>query len=232
MPELLHLSGEEIKHNYISALKDTVLLRDIIQRYKVKDPRLLEDIFVYLVNNASNLMSVRNIVNYFKSRGRSTSYDTLAAYMGYIEDAFLIHKAERYNIRGKDTIAGNCKYYINDLCFSNYLYPGFGYGVGYKLENLVYLDLLRAGFTVYVGTIKDKEVDFIAMKKDRILYVQSTYLLVDEQTVEREYTPLEAIDDNYEKWVVSLDDINFPLRAGIRHIQAWHLEAEITKLYS
>lgn len=223
MPELFQLPQQEVKRNYISALKDTVLLRDIIQRYSIKDTRLLEDVFVFLVNNASNLVSIGNIVNYFKSKGRKTSYDTVSAYISYIEEAFLVHKAERYNIKGKDTIAGNCKYYINDLCFSNYLYSGFGYGVGYKLENLVYLDLLRAGFDVYTGNIKEKEVDFVAIKGDRVLYVQSTYLLVDEHTIEREYSALEMIDDNYEKLVVSLDDITLPLRAGIKHVQAWRL---------
>lgn len=227
MPELFQLSQQEVKRNYISALKDTVLLRDIIQRYSIKDARLLEDVFVFLVNNASNLISVRNVVNYFKSKGRNTSYDTVAVYISYIEEAFLVHKAERYNIKGKDTIAGNCKYYINDLCFSNYLYQGFGYGVGYKLENLIYLDLLRGGFDIYTGNIKDKEVDFVAMKGDRIIYVQSTYMLIDEQTVEREYAALEAIDDNYEKLVVSLDDIGLPLRAGIKHVQAWNFAEAI-----
>ncbi len=88
---------------------------------------------------------------------------------------------------------------MNDLSFKNYLYAGFGYGAGYLLENLVYLDLLRHGYEVYVGSIKDKEVDFVAIKNDRIIYVQATYMLVDEQTIEREYAPLECIADNYEK---------------------------------
>lgn len=106
--------------------------------------------------------------------------DTVSNYIGYIEDTFLIHKAERYDIRGKDTISGNCKYYINDLSFKNYLYPGFAYGTGYN-----------------------------------------------EQTIRREYASLEAIPDNYEKYVVSLDDISFPLNQGIKHIQAWKLVNEI-----
>lgn len=223
MPELFMLSEQELKRNYISAVKDTVLLRDIIQRYNIKDARLLEDIFVYLVNNASNLLSVRNISNYFKSSGRKTSYDTVSAYIGYIEDAYLAHRVERYNIRGKETIAGNCKYYINDLSFNNYLYQGFGYGAGYLLENIVYLELARQGFDVYVGSIKGKEVDFVAIKGDRIVYVQSTYMLIDKETIEREYSALEAIDDSYEKIVVSLDDIALPARKGIKHVQAWNL---------
>lgn len=166
-------------------------------------------------------MSIRNISNYFKSSGRKTSYDTVAAYIGYIEDTYLVHRVERYNIKGKETIAGNCKYYINDLSSSNYLYQGFGYGAGYLLENVVFLELVRHGFKVYVGSVKEKEVDFVALKGDRVIYVQTTYMLIDEQTVEREYSALEAIDDSYEKLVVSLDDITLPVQKGIKHIQAW-----------
>lgn len=227
LPELIHLPLPEIRRNYVLALKDTVLLRDIIQRYNIKEARLLEDIFVYIVNNASNLLSIGNITNYFKSRGRKTSYDTVAAYIRFIEQTYLIHRAERYNIRGKEIIAGNSKYYMNDLSFSNYLYRGFAYRVGYKLENLVYLDLLREGYDVYVGSIRDKEVDFVAVKGDRTIYLQSTYLLVDKETIEREYSALEAIGDHYEKIVVSLDDVLLPSKEGIRHLQAWNLTSAI-----
>ena len=227
LPELFMLSTEESKKYYISAIKDTVLLRDIIQRHNVKDPKLLEDVFVYLVNNASSLVSITNIINFFKSNNRKTTYDTVSNYIGFIENTFLIHKSERYDIKGKDTISGVCKYYINDLSFKNYLYPGFGYGIGYKLENMVYLELRRAGYEVYVGTMRNKEVDFVAKKGDRTIYLQSTFSLADEQTSAREYAPLEAIADNYEKWVVSLDDFALPSNNGIRHIQAWHLNNQI-----
>lgn len=222
-PELQNLSGKEVKRNYVSALKDTVFLKDIIRRYTIKDVRLLEDLFAYLVNNASNLLSIHNIANYFKSKGRKTSYETVATYIGYIEEVFLAHRAERYNIKGKEIISGTYKYYMNDLAFKNYLYSGMGYGIGYLLENLVYLELVRAGYEVYVGSIKDKEVDFVAMKEDRVIYIQSTYILTDEQTISREYAPLESISDNYEKVVVSLDELALPLREGIRHVQAWRL---------
>ena len=221
LPELFNLQNDEIKRNYVSAIKDTVFLRDIIQRYSIKEPKLLEDIFVFLVNNASNLVSITNVVNYFKNLGRKTTYDTVSAYIGYMEDSFLVHKSERYDIRGKDTISGNAKYYINDLAYKNYLYTGFGYGVGYKLENLVYLKLKRAGFKVYTGVFRDKEVDFVALKDDKVLYVQATYLMLDESTIEREYAPLELVSDNYEKIVVSLDDMQFPQRNGIKHEQIW-----------
>jgi len=222
LPELFSLHSDEIKRNYVSALKDTVILRDIIQRYNVKEPKILEDIFIFLVNNSANLVSITNIVNYFKSLGRKTTYDTVSTYINYMEDAFLIHKSERYDIRGKDTISGNVKYYINDLAYKNYLYSGFGSGIGYKLENLVYLHLRQRGYKVYTGVFRDKEVDFVALKDDRTLYVQSTYLLIDDKTIEREYSPLEAIADNYEKVVVSLDDIRFPQKKGIKHEQIWN----------
>lgn len=229
-PELLHFHATDVKRNYVSALRDTVLLKDVISRYTIRDVRLLEDLFSYLVNNASNLLSITNIANFFRSKGRKTTYDTVAAYLGYIEETYLVHRAMRYNIKGKETIAGTYKYYMNDLSFKNYLYGGLGYGTGFLLENLVYLELLRSGYDVYVGTFKDKEVDFVATKNDRTIYIQSTYMLIDEQTISREYAPLEIIADNYEKWVVSLDDLCLPSRSGIRHIRAWELSKELVKM--
>ena len=224
LPELFMLQKQELKRNYISAIKDTVLLKDIIQRNNIRDPKLLEDIFVFLVNNASNLISISSIVKYFKGQGRRVSYDAISNYIGYIEDTFLIHRCDRYDIKGKDTLSGNAKFYMNDLAYKNYLYPGFGYGFGYLVENLIYLELCRAGFDVYVGVLRNKEVDFVAKKADRVIYIQSTYLLSDESTVEREYSALESIGDNFEKIVVSLDDATLPLRGGIRHLQAWNLK--------
>jgi len=223
LPELFVLPNEETKRHYVASVKDTVLLRDVIQRHAIKDPKLLEEIFIYLVNNAANLLSVNNVTNYLKSKGRKTTYDTIANYIGYIEDTFLLHKAERFDIKGKDTIAGNVKYYCNDLAYKNYLYAGFGYGIGYQLENLIYLELRRLGYEVYVGVMPGKEVDFVATKADQKLYVQSAYLLIDEATIKREYTSLEAIKDNYPKIVVSLDDLILPQTNGIIHLQAWKL---------
>ena len=141
----------------------------------------------------------------------------------------MIHRAERYNIKGKDTISGNCKYYLNDLSYRNYLYPGYGYGLGYLLENAVYLSLRRAGFRVYVGTIKNTEVDFVAIKGDKKLYLQVALQLTGEQTFEREYRSLKLIKDNFEKYVVSLDDYKIPTNEGIDHIAAWDLDEILIK---
>jgi predicted AAA+ superfamily ATPase len=120
-------------------------------------------------------------------------------------------------------LSGNAKFYINDLAYKNYLYPGYGYGYGYLVENLVYLELCRAGYDVYVGALRNKEVDFVAKKADVVLYLQSAYMLTDEVTIDREYSALEAIDDNFEKVVISLDEISMPLKRGIKHLQAWNL---------
>ncbi|TAE18046.1 MAG: ATP-binding protein [Bacteroidetes bacterium] len=230
LPELFALPNEETKRQYVSSVKDTVLLRDIIQKNAIKDPKLLEDVFVYLVNNASNLLSVNNITNYMKSKGRKTSFDTISNYVGFIEDTFLVHKAHRYDIKEKDTVAGNAKYYANDLAYKNYLYSGFGYGMGYLLENLVYLCLCRADFEVYVGVLPDKEIDFVAKKADTVLYVQCAYSLQEESTLEREFSALEAVPDHYTKLVVSMDDFILPSRNGILHTQAWQLEAFLKQI--
>lgn len=227
LPGLHFLPNEETKRHYVSAVKDTVLLRDIIQRNAIKEPKLLEDLFIYLINTSSNLMSLSNITNYFNSKGRKTSYDTVANYIGYIEDTFLVHKTDRYDIRGKDTVAGNAKYYCNDLAYKNYLFSGFTHGLGYFLENLIYLELRRFGYQVYVGVLPNKEVDFVAMKADRVIYIQSVYLMTDESTVKREYSALLAIHDHYEKFVVSMDDITFQINNGIKHIQAWNLHKHL-----
>ncbi|NLD94605.1 MAG: ATP-binding protein [Fibrobacter sp.] len=224
LPELFNLPNEEMKRNYVSSIKNTVMLRDIVGRYKVKDVKLLDDLFVYLINTSSNLISITNIINFFASKKRKTNYETLSSYINYLENSFLVHRAERYNIKGKDTISGNCKYYLNDLSYPNYLYAGYGYGIGYLLENAIYLSLRRAGYQVYVGTIKDTEVDFVAIKGERKIYLQVTLQLTEEQTIEREYRSLKLIDDNFDKFVVSMDDYIIPTNEGVEHISAWKLD--------
>jgi hypothetical protein len=223
LPELYKLQDEELRRYYVRSLKDTIMLRDIVTRNKVRDVSLLEDLFVYTINNASNLMSITSIVDYMKHQGRKVSYDTAVTYLGYIEDAFLVYHINRYNIRGKATIGGNAKYYANDLAFRNYLYRGFGYGEGYLLENAVYMELRQQGYDCYVGYTDEKEVDFVAIKGDRRVYVQVAYSIGEEPTARREYSSLEAINDSYEKYVVTMDEFTLPINNGIKNIQAWNL---------
>ena len=229
LPELIHLPIEETKKHYLGALRDTVLLRDVVQRYQIKDTSLLSDVFGYLVNNTSNLFSINNLVNYFKSKNRKTNYETLSNYIHYITQTYVIYKCERYDIKGKEILAGNAKYYLNDLSFKNLLYPGFTHGYGYLLENLVYIELLRHGFTPYVGTLKNKEVDFVALKNGKQLYIQVAFELTEVDTIDREYASLLSIKDNYEKWIVSMDEFPLQDRKGIKNIQAWKLADELKK---
>ena len=184
---------------------------------------MLEDIFSFLVNNASNLISISSIVKYFAGKNRKTNYETVANYIEYLKNTFLIHQVERFSIKGKEILSGNNKYYINDLSFKNYLYSGFEYGFGYMLENIVYLQLINSGYNVYIGYMRNKEIDFVAIKNDRTIYLQVAYMLIDKTTIEREYSGLETIPDNYEKFIVSLDDIQLPNRNGIQHVLAWQI---------
>jgi predicted AAA+ superfamily ATPase len=228
LPELHSLSNDETRRYYVRSLKDTVMLRDIIERNQVRDVTFLEDLFVYVVNNASNLMSITNIVKYMKGQGRKISYDTGATYLQYLEDTFLLFRISRYDIRGKAVIGGSAKYYANDLAFRNYLYRGFGYGDGYLLENAIYMELRRQGFDVYVGCSEEKEVDFVCIKGDRRIYMQAAYDVAGENTAKREYASLEAIHDSYEKYVVTMNEHTLPINNGIRNVQAWEL-ADILK---
>ncbi len=225
LPELFQLPNDETKRHYLSAIRDTVLLRDIVQRYNIKDARLLQDIFSFLVINASNLISISSIVNYFAGKNRKTNYETIANYIEYLKNTFLVHQVDRFNIKGKEVLSGNSKYYINDLSFKNYLYTGFEYGYGYMLENIIYLQLINSGYNVYIGYMRNKEIDFVATKNNKTIYLQVAYLLIDKSTIEREYSELETIPDNYEKFIVSLDDISLPERNGIQHILAWQINS-------
>ena len=235
LPELLHLDSDEVRRNYVSGLKDTILLKDIMTRNRIRDARTLEDLFTFTVNNATKMFTPNTIVKDYKAKGRSVNYETVSSYLSCIEQAFIIHKSVRYNIQGRETISGNCKYYLNDLGFYNYLYRGFAYGYGYQLENVIYLSLRRAGYDIYTGNIPGRtgaslEVDFIAIKGEERLYVQVAYEMKDAETLTREYRPLELIEDNYPKYVVTMDSRQLPNKNGIRHIQAWKFDREIANL--
>ncbi len=223
LPELINLNDIDLKQRYVAGLRDSIMLKDIVKRYAIKDVSLLENLFVYLVNNASSMVSVGGIVNYLKSKGSKTTYETVAAYISYLRDAYILHKSERYNIAGKELLAGNFKVYINDQAYHNYLFPTVKFGIGYLLEGIVFVELLRRGYSVKTGIIRNSEVDFVAINSTRTLYIQVAYILNDESTAEREYSALEKISGIGEKLLVTLDDEQYPVRNGIRHIQAWNL---------
>ena len=223
LPELINLPDEEVKQRYVAGLRDSIMLKDIVKRYSIKDVGLLESLFAYLVNNASNMISITGIVNFIKSRGNKSTYDTVAAYIMYLQEAFLVHKSERYNISGKELLAGNFKLYINDQAYHNYLFSSVRYGLGYVLENVVYMEFVRKGYIVNTGVVKGHEVDFIARKDGHTIYAQVAYTVHDEETVQREYESLDCVKGEGEKFLITMDDDLLPMRNGVRHLQAWEL---------
>lgn len=208
---------------YYSSLKDTILFRDIIQKYRIKDPLLLEKVFLYLIRNISEFVTIGNIVNYFSNQKQKPSYETIANYINYLEESYLIYRVERFQIKSKDTISGSCKYYVNSWNLVASLYSIFKYDQDTILRNQIYLDLLQFGFQVKIGLYKTHIIDFMAQKADRVIYFQCVSSLIDKSILNSLYKSLEAINDNYEKFIVSLDDEQLPSKDGIRHIQAWNI---------
>jgi predicted AAA+ superfamily ATPase len=223
LPELFFLPTEESKMFYVSSLKDTIILRDIVQRYSIKDAVLLIDIFNYVTNNIGNQFSVNNVVNYFLSKKRKTNYETVANYLNYLAQTFVIHRCERYDIRGKEVLGGNAKFYLNDLAFRNYLFGSNTSGYGNVLENSVYLELLKAEFQVYVGALRDKEIDFVATKNKKTLFVQVAFTLENEATFQREFGNLLSLKNNHPKVIVTMDELPYTEKEGIHFVQAWEL---------
>ena len=226
LPELFKLPDEESRRYYVSAVYDTVILRDIVERHQIRDVSLLKDIFAFIANNVGNLVSVNSLVGYFKSQNRKTNYETVAQYIGYLENSFIIHKCERFQIKGKEVLSGSVKYYLNDLAFKNYLYSGVHLGWGHLMENLVFLELISRGHKVYTGQLRGKEIDFVVQEGEEIRYLQVAWQLTDESTREREYAPLLSLKDAYPKSVVSADDIALPNNQGIRNLLYWEEWAE------
>lgn len=223
LPEMFNFSDEEVERHYVQSLRSTIILRDIVQRNKIKDVALLDDIFKFIAVNIGNLSSLTNIIKYFKNHQKKTNYETLSTYVDHLKDTFIIHEAERYNLKGKQVLGGVRKYYLNDLAFKNYLYGIIPSDIGYNLENYVYIQLRRMGYQVSVGIIGNKEIDFVAQKADKTLYIQVAYLLTNQNTIDREFGNLLAVKDNFEKIVISLDDIRLSDYEGIKHMRPWEL---------
>jgi predicted AAA+ superfamily ATPase len=224
LPELFHLQDMETKHNYVQDLKNTIVLKDIILRHKIKDAGLFESIFAYLAQNIAKPVSVQNIVNYFKGLKVVTNFNTISSYIEFLKQTYVIHEVSRYDMKGKKMLGGVKKYYLNDLSFRNLLYPGFEPGLGNLLENAVFLEFKRNGYEIFTGTDRNKEVDFVIKRGGIMKYVQVCYLLADDEVIGREFGNLESIRDNYEKMVISLDDIPLGNRNGITHNPAWKTE--------
>ncbi len=223
LPELFNLSSEESKRHYVESLKDTIILKDIVSRRGIKDVVLLDKIFDFLSDNIGNLFSVNSIVKYLNSHNQKTNFETVSNYVKYLEDVFLIHKVERYDVKGKLILGGEKKYYLNDLSFHNYLFSSFDYGLGKNLENIVYLYYRSQDWNVYVGKIGKNEIDFVMEKQNKKKYIQVTHSLITKKIINREFGNLEKINDSYEKLVISMDDKSLGNKEGIEHKLAWEI---------
>ena len=221
IPESCKLESPEMKRNYLLSLKDSIVLRDMVRRHHIRDIYLLDKLINFMIDSIGSLFSINKVVNYLRSSGYRANVETIGNYLVYMKEAFFIHEADRFDIKGKRILSSEKKYYLNDLGFKYYLSSSFDFVVGKYLENAVYLDLKRKGYQVYTGTLKNKEIDFIAQKEGNRKYVQVCYLLADETVIEREFGNLEQVADHYEKFVVSLDDVNLGNRKGIKHVNAW-----------
>jgi len=221
LPEFFKLDTNEAKRNYLVTLKDSILLKDIVGRYAIKDVRFLDKILDFVSDNIGNTFSVASIEKYLRSKNNRISFETVSNYLSYLLQTFLIHEVERFDIKGKSILESGKKYFLNDLAFRNYVFSTFDPGLGGQLENVIFLYLRRLGYTVYVGKLGDREVDFIAEKDGDRQYIQVAYSVADEQVAKREFGNLKKIKDNFEKIVVSLDDTSFGNDSGIRHMTAW-----------
>ena len=200
---------------YLEDIYHSVLLKDVITRNKIRDAALLENIVIYIMDNIGNTFSAKTISDFIKNQGRRLSTETVYNYIKALEDAFIIHKASRFDIKGKRLLETQEKYYLSDLGLRHALIGYRDNDIAGLLENVVYLELRRSGYSVNIGKQGVAEVDFVAYRGDERLYIQVTYVLSESNT-EREFAPLEAITDNYEKMVVSTDSLIRFNRKGIR----------------
>lgn len=220
---------KEQTHMYIEGIYNTVLLKDIEERInrkekttrnsKVTDVALLKSISKYLSSVIGSQVSLRNITNYLISNERRVSPNTVSDYINALCDSYLYYPVESMDISGKELLKSNKKYYIVDLGIRNYILPKKRYDLGFTIENIVYFELLRRGYEVYIGKgSKKTEVDFITRKNNEYTYFQVTASMIEESTFQREIRPLESIQDNYEKIILTLDDYSIGNYNGIKVI--------------
>jgi uncharacterized protein len=209
---------EETAYKVVYDIYSSVILRDTVQRYKIRDIELLERIIKYAFDNVGNTFSGKNVADYFKSQQRKIDINTVYNYLNALEGAFILHRVSRFDIKGKEILKTQEKFYVGDISL---IYATMGFRsrmISGILENIVYLELKRRGFQVYVGKLETKEIDFVAEKQGEKIYVQVAYKIESDQTIEREFTPLLAIEDQYPKYVVTMDELWKGSFEGIKHM--------------
>ena len=217
MPYLSNIRyEEEPSRQYLTDLFNSVQLKDIVRRNSIRDIDLLERVISYITVNDGNTFSAASLVKFFKSEHRTVAAETVMNYIRYCCDAFLFYQIRRENIKGKQLLASNEKYYIADHGIREAVFGGNMRDINLILENIVCMELLRRGYTVTVGKSKNKEIDFICHDRNEKIYIQVTYLLASEETIDREFSVYDSISDNFPKYVVSMDELDMS-RNGIKH---------------
>lgn len=196
-------SNQEAKYDYIEDVFDTLIIRDIRQKYKIRNVQLMNQIVDFLMDNISNLSSVRNITDTLEKSNQKVHHTTVGSYIEYLCNAFAFYKVRRYDIRGKKYLASNDKYYLSDHAFRYAKLGTRNMDYGRILENIVALELLRRGYEVYVGVLYKKEIDFVAIKRNEKIYIQVSDNITDDNTFEREVSPLLQIKDAYPKMLIA-----------------------------
>lgn len=205
-------------NEFLLGIYNTVIVKDVISRNNIKDIGLLEQIVKYVVANTGNIISANKISGYVSSQGRgeTTKATTVSNYLDMLEKAYIIYPVKRYDIKGKEQLKNLAKYYVVDTGIRNMLMGYSDSDFGHVLETIVYLELIRRGYQVFIGKWYELEVDFIAVKQDEKKYYQVCLSLMDEKVKERELAPLKAIPDNYEKTILSMDKSYITDHEGIK----------------
>ena len=207
LPAISALADDEfVKKTYINDIYNMILNKDVVARNNIKDVSLLERVFKFVSQNIGNSISSTKISDFLTSSGNKTNHMTIENYLKCLEGSYLIYKASRYDIKGKQLLKTLGKYYIVDIGIRNSLVGLRNTDYGHVLENVVYFELLRRGYTINIGKNDEYEVDFIAEKIDEKKYIQVTYKLSDDEIINRELRAFENIKDNYEKIIISYDN--------------------------
>ncbi|MBQ9764223.1 MAG: ATP-binding protein [Phascolarctobacterium sp.] len=216
-PYLAKLDDESVDMDYLSGIYSTVLLKDIVARKKVQDVFLLESVIKFLFDNIGNIVSTKKIADTLTSFGRKTTSQTVENYLTALMEAFVLYRAGRYDVKGKQHLRSLEKYYVVDVGLRRLLLKDNYKDVGYILENIVYLELIRRGYNVSIGKVDDLEIDFIAEKYGDRFYFQVAATVLDSTTFEREVASLKKVSDNYPKYIISMDEYPMGLN-GINQI--------------
>lgn len=216
MPQRFQMEDEEQTKTFLRDIYDAIVLKDIVQRAGIKDVELFNRIIEYLVCNPGQTFSVTSISNYFQSVNRKVSRETIYNYLEHITSSLIMTKACRYDVRGKRILTKMDKYYLTDMGLGRIRNSGFKLEMGALLENVVYNELLVRGYEVYVGKTRKGEIDFVAVKGQEREYYQAAYYLTDQKVIDREFGAYSQVADNFPKYVLSMDKMDFS-RDGIIH---------------